>query len=360
MEVDQTSASVSKANPSHSKDLDPSKTSAVESMDVEYGPELPPRLDSYDALGHAVSSVKEPSRVALTRPKKSSYSHKQYELGPSSASDHYSDPSDDPQPASSRPKKHLPSSSEEDQSPEHRHRSPKPSRKSHRDQDHPQHDPDPPYYREVALSDIPSQYPEELDKFRRILKLPDTRESLPRSSTAVMGLDDEKGRQELRPRGPSMLPLKSIIKDAFDKFDQDFQAANLPEVKYIKAPPSTAKWYKVGRPCYEDKIQKLNTDFAKICISPKPSGAPMGKVPLPILKELEHQARQNISTLNFASTFAKTSSSCISTLEKCQHSLKSTFKQVKSQIRKGAEPIKQRKVDMRKPVSTLICGTRPS
>ena len=87
-------------------------------------------------------------------------------------------------------------------------------------------------------------------------------------------------------------------------------------------------------------MQELNTDFAKICISPKPSGAPMGKVPLPILKELEHQARQNISTLNFTTTFAKTSSSCNSTLEKCQHSLKSTFKNIKSQIRKGADPEK--------------------
>ena len=66
----------------------------------------------------------------------------------------------------------------------------------------------------------------------------------------------------------------------------------------------------------------------------------MGKVPLPILKELEHQARQNISTLNFTTTFAKTSSSCNSTLEKCQHSLKATFKKVKSQIRKGADPEK--------------------
>ena len=140
-----------------------------------------------------------------------------------------------------------------------------------------------------------------------------------------------------------MLPLNSIIKDAFDKFDQDFQAANLPEGKYIKAPPSTAKWYKVGQPCYEDKIQELNTDFAKICISPKPPGAPMGKLPLPILKELEHQARQNISTLNFATTFAKTSSSCNSTLEKCQHSLKSTFKKVKSQIKKGADPEREAK-----------------
>ena len=137
-----------------------------------------------------------------------------------------------------------------------------------------------------------------------------------------------------------MLPLNSIIKDAFDKFDQDFQAANLPEGKYIRAPPSTAKWYKVGQPCYEDKMQELNKDFAKICISPKPSGAPMGKVPLPILKELQHQARQNISILNFTTTFAKTSSSCNSTLEKCQHSLKATFKKVKSQIRKGADPEK--------------------
>ena len=139
--------------------------------------------------------------------------------------------------------RYLPSSSEEDQFSELRHRSPKPSRKTYPDQDRPQHDPDPPYYREVSLSDIPSQYAEEVDTFRRILKLPDPRDSLPRSSTAVMVLDDEKGRQELRPRGPSsMLPLNSIIKDAFDKFDQDFQAANLPEGKYIKAPPSTAKW----------------------------------------------------------------------------------------------------------------------
>ena len=67
--------------------------------------------------------------------------------------------------------------------------------------------------------------------------------------------------------------------------------------------------------------------------------SPMGKVPLLILKELEHQARQNISTLNFTTTFAKTSA-CNSTLEKCQHSLKSTFKKVKSQIRKGADPDK--------------------
>ena len=114
----------------------------------------------------------------------------------------------------------------------------------------------------------------------------------------------------------------------------------LPEGKYKKKPNSSAKWYKVGQPCYEDKIQELNTDFSKICVSPKLSLAPMGKVSLPVLKELEHQAMQNLSTINFMATFAKTSSSCNSTLEKCQPSLKSSFKKVKTQIQKGANPEK--------------------
>ena len=60
VEVDQTSSSASKPKLSHSKNLDPSNTSAVESMDVDYGPDLPPRLDSYDsrvddASGHPLS-----------------------------------------------------------------------------------------------------------------------------------------------------------------------------------------------------------------------------------------------------------------------------------------------------------------
>ena len=61
----------------------------------------------------------------------------------------------------------------------------------------------------------------------------------------------------------------------------------------------------------------------------------MGKVPLPVLKELEHQARQNLSTINFMAAFAKTSS-CNSFLEMCQHRLKSSIKRVKSQIQKVA------------------------
>ena len=129
-----------------------------------------------------------------------------------------------------------------------------------------------------------------------------------------------KGQQELRPRGPSaMLPLNPILNIA----------SNLPEGKYIKPPASTAKYYKMGQPCFEDKLQELNTDFAKICISPKPSGAPMDKVPLQVLKELEHQARQNLSTINFTSTFARTASSCNTVLNKGLHSAKATIKRPK-------------------------------
>ena len=165
------------------------------------------------------------------------------------------------------------------------------------------------------MTDLPSQYTEEVEMFRHVLDLPDPRETLPRSSTTVLGRDEEKGQQELRPRGPSaMLPLNPILKDAFEKFEKDLLTSNLPEGKYIKPPASTAKYYKVGQPCFEDKLQELNTDFAKICISPK------------------------LSTINFTDTFAKTASSCNTVLEKGLHSAKATFKRAKNQILKGSDP----------------------
>ena len=64
----------------------------------------------------------------------------------------------------------------------------------------------------------------------------------------------------------------------------------------------------------------------------------MGKVPLQVVKDFEHQTRQNLCTVNFAATFDKTASICNSTTEKCQDSIKSTAKKVKSQIQKGANP----------------------
>ena len=297
-EVDQTSVSASKPGPSSRPavdlDLPPPRhrsNTQAEDMDVDYGPALPPHLgaDPHDPSDQNVASTEFPSKKVSDTQKKHSHSRSRREVisrSPSDLSDKESDESLIP---STKPKKHsdkskyksrsryVSSSSEEDQSSVPRHRSSKPSGAQPSgaisDQDLPQHDPDPPYYREVALSDIPSQYAEEVDTFRRILSLPDPRESMPRSSTSVMGLDDEKGRQELRTRGPSsILPLSSVIKDAFDKFQHDFKAANLPEGKYIKPPPSTSKWYRVGQPCYQDKYQELNTDFAKICITPKPYG----------------------------------------------------------------------------------------
>ena len=229
------------------------------------------------------------------------------------------------------------SSSEEDQSSVPIKRSANPQR-APSEQDRQQNNPDPVFYREVDMSDLPSQYAEKVETFRYILDLPDPRETIPRSSITVLGLDNEKGQQELRSRGPSaMLPLSPYLKDAIEKFEQDFLASNLPEGKYIKPPASTAKWYKVGQPCFEDKLQELNSDFAKICISP---GVPVGKVPLQVLKELEHQARQNLSTINLGVTFTKTASTCNTKMEKCQDSLKSTFKRVKSKIQKGAHPEK--------------------
>ena len=261
--------------------------------------------------------------------------------------------------------RYVSSSSGEDQSPAARHRSSKPSRAQPSgavsDQDLPPHDPDPPYYREVALSDMPSQYAEEVDTFRRILSLPYPRESMPRSSTSVLGLDDEKGRQELRPSGPSsILPLSSVIKDAFDKSQHDFKAANLSEGKYVKPPPSTSKWYRVGQPCFQDKIQELNTDFANICITPKPSGTPVAKVPLTVLKELEHQARQNISTLNFTAAFAKTSSCNMLPWRSVNIASSQLSRRLSLRFRKVPILRKQQSTDMRKSLSIWISGIRQS
>ena len=137
-EVDQTSASASKPGPSNTVHQDPFPlrprpfSHSVESMEVDYGPALPPRLRADpsrlvdDASDHHLDTIEEPSRLPSTKVKIHSHSHKQHDIDPSSASDQYSDQTDDPRPASSRPKKHadktkhksrsryIPSSSEED------------------------------------------------------------------------------------------------------------------------------------------------------------------------------------------------------------------------------------------------------
>ena len=158
---------------------------------MDYGPALPPCLgsDLHCASDQNSNASEEPSKKASDGPKKHSHSHKRHEVEPRSVWDQYYDETDEPRISSSKPQKHadksrhkvrsryVSSSLEEDQSSATRHRSSKPSGAQPSgalsDQDQPQHDRDPLYYREVALSDIPSQYAEEVDTFRRILSLPD-------------------------------------------------------------------------------------------------------------------------------------------------------------------------------------------
>ena len=49
----------------------------------------------------------------------------------------------------------------------------------------------------------------------------------------------------------------------------------------------------------------------------------MGRVPLQVVKQFGHQARQNLYTLNFSAVFTKTASECNTTMEKCQDSINS-------------------------------------
>ena len=206
--MDQTLALASKPGPSQAAvNLDlpppsqPRAASNLDQMETDYGPALPPHLGADHHMTSDQPSIpaEEPSKKASVRPKTNSHSHKRHVVDPRSASDQLTDESNEPRISSSRSQKHadkskhkvrsryVSSSSEEDQSSVFRHRSSKPSGAQPSgalsDQDQPQHDPDPPYYREVALSDVPSQYAEEMDTFRRILSLPDPRDSMPRSST---------------------------------------------------------------------------------------------------------------------------------------------------------------------------------
>ena len=157
---------------------------------MDYGPALHPRLvlDQHDPPDQYVASSELPPKEVSYAPKKQSHSCSRQEIDPGSASDQPYEESDEPRIPSTKPKKHSDkskhksrsryvSSSGEDQSPSTRHRSSKPSRAQPlgavSDQDLPQHDPDPPYYKEVSLSDMPTRYAEEVDTFRHILSLPD-------------------------------------------------------------------------------------------------------------------------------------------------------------------------------------------
>ena len=214
VEVDKTSASISKAGPSKQPDpttrvSDPttwaSKHSDAQPMDTDlYGPSLPPRFTQSVQSDHGYldphsKHLEQPKRVCSSRAKKHS-DKKKHKV----RAKYYSQSS----------------SSEEDQSSAPVKKSNKPQQAPEQDQQ--QDNTDSVFYRKVDMSDLPSQYAEEVETFKHILDLPDPRGTLPLPPGKLL-LYDEKGQQELRPRGPSaMLPLNPILKDAFEKFEQDF------------------------------------------------------------------------------------------------------------------------------------------
>ena len=126
-----------------------------------------------------------------------------------------------------------------------------------------------------------------------------------------------------------MLPLNPILKNAFEEFEQDFLASNLPEGKYIKHPASTAKYYRVGQPCFEDKLQEQI--LQKSISLQRPLGPLWARFRYKFLRNLNTNLGR-ISTINFTGTFARTASSCKTVMEKCLHSAKATFKRVRNQI----------------------------
>ena len=323
---------------------------------MDYGPALPPHLgaDHHMTSDQPSSPAEEPSKKASVRHK--THSHKRHVVDLRSSSDQLTDESDEPRIATSKSKskihadkskhkvrsRYVSSSSEEDQSSVVRHRSSKPSRAQPSvavsDQDQPQHDPDLIIGKWLCLT-----FP------------PNTLKRWTLSGISFPSLIPGSLCLSPQPRLWVWMMKKAVKSSDLEVLPPCYHSAqlsNMPLISlnmifrpliYLRVNTSNLLLpLQVGQPC-EEKIQELNTYFAKICITPKPPGAPMGKVPLSVLKELEHQARQNISTLNITAAFAKTSSSCNASLEKCQHSLKSTFKRVNSQIQKGANPEKAAK-----------------
>ena len=139
---------------------------------------------------------------------------------------------------------------------------------------------------------------------------------------------------------PLFYPLAQLSRTPLINFQHDFKAANLAEGKYVKPPPSTSKWYKVGQPTFQVKIQELNTDFAKICITPRPPGAPISQpstsplhLPKPLLLAMLPWKSANIA-------------------------LSQLSRRLNLRSRKVPILRKQQSADMRKSLSTWIFGTR--
>ena len=78
----------------------------------------------------------------------------------------------------------------------------------------------------------------------------------------------------------------------------------------------------------------------------------MGKVPMQVVKEFEHQAWQNLYTLNFLAAFNHIISECNLIMENCSDSLKVASKLVKTRIQKVPIPKGQSETVIKRPVTT--------
>ena len=162
------------------------------------------------------------------------------------------------------------SSSEEDQSSVPMQRSSKPSR-APSDQDQPQQDLDPLFYVEVAMADLSSQYP--LNMLRKWTPLGVFFISLTPGKPSpglplLFWANRSLGQEDLLLCSPlpltSKMPLISLSMISWPLI--------CLRVNMLNPLPPLQSGTRGGQPCNEDKIQELNTDFSKICISPKPYG----------------------------------------------------------------------------------------
>ena len=225
------------------------------------------------------------------------------------------------------------SSSEEDQTSVPIKKSTKPQQ-APSEHEHQQDSTDPVFYREVDMSHLPSQYAEEVETFRQILDLPDPRETLPRSSTTVLGLDDEKGQQELRPRGPSaMLPFSKTLLRSLNRISWPLIYLRVNISNPLLQQQNTTRWDNlVLKTNFRSSIQILPRSVFLL--------SPLG----PLRARFPYKFSRNLNTkfgrisLPSISQLLSQRLLLVTVMETCQHSIKATFKRVKSQIQKGSNP----------------------
>ena len=83
----------------------------------------------------------------------------------------------------------------------------------------------------------------------------------------------------------------------------------------------------------------------------------MGKVPLQIVKEFEHQARQNLPSI-FQLSFPGSCPNAPWPWKNCKDSIKANVKQIRTQIQKGANPEKAARNGYEKPVTIYLSWIR--